>query len=73
MNFVELLVSLQWNKNYNTFKNSKSLLFKLEALYQIWKICLLAVIAFYTHFVSIFYFICNFPENLAVKELIFTW
>ncbi len=34
MNFVELLVSLQWNKNYNTVKNSKSLLFKLEALYE---------------------------------------
>ncbi len=30
MNFVELLVSLQWNKNHNTVK---ILLFKLEALY----------------------------------------
>ncbi len=36
--------------------------------YQIWKICLIAVITFYTHFISIF----NFPDNLVVKELITT-
>ncbi len=33
MNYVELLVSLQWNKNHDSVKNSKSLLFKQEALY----------------------------------------
>ncbi len=33
MNFVDLLVSLQWNKNHNTVNISKCLLFKLEALY----------------------------------------
>ena len=39
MNFVELLVSLQWNKNHNTVKISKCLLFKLEAIYIIIRLC----------------------------------
>ncbi len=36
--------------------------------YQIGKICLLAVIAFYTHFISIF-LISNFPDNVSSERV----